>query len=171
MAYRWLYTHINEQFLHHVANFLFVCVLTTLYLQSNHNSVTSLSLAFNFSPWICIDSSPPFYRYIRVKDEPERWIIGIIYPCSLQSCAASADVTMLQQLDEFFQDKRERACLLYTAYLKEMRSCQQLKVRISFLGIINICSQYLIFFFLIFYSGIKALLQTQGTELLLTVAV
>lgn len=116
MAYRWLYTHINEQFLHHVANFLFVCVLTTLYLQSNHNSVTPLSLAFNFSPWICIDSSPPFYRYIRVKDEPERWIIGIIYPCSLQSCAASADVTMLQQLDEFFQEKRERACLLYTAY-------------------------------------------------------
>lgn len=44
--------------------------------------------------------------------------------------------------------RKEREPVYYIPLiLKEMRSCQQLKVRISFLGIINICSQYLIFFF------------------------
>lgn len=155
IASRWLYTYINEQFLHDLA--ILVCLFVVpewflpLYLQSNRSSVMPLSLAFNFSPWICIHSSSPFYWYMSQRwtwdmDHRNNLPLLTVVMCVLCWCdyAAAAWWVLLGQ---------KRACYYILLILKEMKSCQQLKISISFLGIINICSQYLIFFSSFFTQG------------------
>lgn len=119
IASRWLYTYINEQFLHKLA--ILVCLFVVpewflpLYLQSNCSSVMPLSLAFNFSPWICIHSSSPFYWYMSQRwtwdmDHRNNLPLLTVVMCVLCWCdyAAAAWWVLLGQKSE--------SLLLHTAY-------------------------------------------------------